>query len=162
MHLSDNFVAEQLLLLCSSTRQDTLSTEWTIDYVTENYLADLPDRPLWVDGSGLSRYNMQTPRTMIAVLQKVDSLLSDERIRTIFPAGGVSGTVEDWYSNPGQKPYVFAKTGTLSGKHCLSGFLYTQRGRKLIFSFMHNNYVTSSSVFKVEMERILRMIYEEY
>lgn len=162
MHLSDNFVAEQLLLLCSSTRQDTLSTEWTIDYVTENYLSDLPDRPLWVDGSGLSRYNMQTPRTMVAVLQKVDSLLGDERIRIIFPAGGVSGTVEDWYANPEQKPYVFAKTGTLSGKHCLSGFLYTQRGRKLIFSFMHNNYVTSSSVFKVEMERILRTIYEEY
>ena len=162
MHLSDNFVAEQLLLTCSSTRQDTLSTQWTIDYVTENYLDDLPDRPVWVDGSGLSRYNMQTPRTMVAVLQKVDSLLGDERIRTIFPAGGVSGTLEDWYANTNGKPYIFAKTGTLSGKHCLSGFLYTREGRKLIFSFMHNNYVTSSSVFKVEMERILHKIYQEY
>ena len=162
MQLSDNFVAEQLLLTGSSTRQDTLSTEWTIEYVIENYLSDVPDRPIWVDGSGLSRYNMQTPRTMVAVLQKVDSLLGDERIRTIFPAGGVSGTVEDWYENPVGEPYVFAKTGTLSGKHCLSGFLYTRKGTKLIFSFMHNNYVTSSSVFKAEMERILRKIYEEY
>ena len=162
MQQSDNFIAEQLLLLCSSPRQDTLSTEWTIDYVVENYLTDLPDRPRWVDGSGLSRYNLQTPRTMVALLQKIDSLLSDERIQTIFPAGGVSGTVEDWYANPGQSPYIFAKTGTLSGKHCLSGFLYTQQGQKLIFSFMHNNYVTSSSVFKAEMERILSRIYEEY
>ena len=162
MQLSDNFVAEQLLLMCSSAQKDTLSTEWTIDYMTENYLNDLPDRPVWVDGSGLSRYNMQTPRTMISVLQKVDSLLGDERIRTIFPAGGVSGTVEDWYANPVGEPYIFAKTGTLSGKHCLSGFLYTRKGKKLIFSFMHNNYVTSSSVFKVEMERILRRVYEEY
>ena len=162
MHLSDNFVAEQLLLACSSTQQDTLSTEWTIDYVIENYLNDLPDRPIWVDGSGLSRYNMQTPRTMVRVLQKVDSLLGDERIKNIFPAGGVSGTIEDWYGNPTSEPYVFAKTGTLGGKHCLSGFLYTRTGRKLIFSFMHNNYVMSSSVFKVEMERILRKIYEEY
>lgn len=162
MHISDNFVAEQLLLVCSSTRKDTLSTRWTIDYVTEHYLDDLPDAPEWVDGSGLSRYNLQTPRTMVAVLRKVDSLLNDERIRTIFPAGGVSGTVEDWYANPGGAPYVFAKTGTLGGKHCLSGFLYTRRGRKLIFSFMHNNYVTSSSVFKVEMEQILREIYESY
>lgn len=162
MHISDNFIAEQLLLVCSSTRKDTLSTRWTIDYVTEHYLDDLPDAPEWVDGSGLSRYNLQTPRTMVAVLQKVDSLLEDERLRTIFPAGGVSGTVEDWYPNPNGEPYVFAKTGTLGGKHCLSGFLYTRRGRKLIFSFMHNNYVTSSSVYKVEMERILREIYESY
>ena len=162
MHLSDNFVAEQLLLVCSSIYQDTLSTEWTIEHTIENYLQELPDRPIWVDGSGLSRYNMQTPRTMIAMLQKVDSLLGDQRIRTIFPAGGVSGTVESWYKNPVGTPYIYAKTGTLSGKHCLSGFLYTRKGTKLIFSFMHNNYVTSSSVFKIEMERILRKIYEEY
>ncbi len=162
MQLSDNFMAEQLLLLGSSTQRDTLSTQWTIDHVTERYLADLPDAPQWVDGSGLSRYNMQTPRSMVAILLKVDSLLGDDRIRTIFPAGGVSGTVEDWYASPDNQPYVFAKTGTLSGKHCLSGFLYTQGGNKLVFSFMHNNYVTSSSVFKTEMERILRQIYEEY
>lgn len=162
MQLSDNFIAEQLLLLSSSAWQDTLSTQWTIDQVTELYLDDLPDAPQWVDGSGLSRYNMQTPRSMVAILRKVDSLLSDDRIRTIFPAGGVSGTVEDWYAGPDKQPYVFAKTGTLGGKHCLSGFLYTRGGDKLIFSFMHNNYVTSSSVFKVEMERILRQIYERY
>ncbi len=162
MQLSDNFMAEQLLLLASSTQQDTLSTQWTIDHVTEQYLDDLPDDPQWVDGSGLSRYNLQTPRTMVALLLKVDSLLGDARIRTIFPAGGVSGTVEDWYAGPDQQPYVFAKTGSLGGKHCLSGFLYTRSGKKLIFSFMHNNFVTSSSVFKAEMERILRQIYEEY
>lgn len=162
MQLSDNFIAEQLLLLGSSTQQDTLSTQWAIDHVTERYLNDLPDAPQWVDGSGLSRYNMQTPRSMVAILLKVDSLLGDARIQTIFPAGGVSGTVEDWYASPDNRPYVFAKTGTLSGKHCLSGFLYTRGGNKLVFSFMHNNYITSSSVFKAEMERILKQIHEEY
>ena len=162
MQLSDNFLAEQLLLLASSTQQDTLSTQWTIDHVTERYLDDLPDAPQWVDGSGLSRYNMQTPRTMVALLLKVDSLLGDARIRTIFPAGGVSGTIENWYASPYRQPYVFAKTGSLGGKHCLSGFLYTRSGKKLVFSFMHNNFVTSSSVLKVEMERILRQVYEEY
>jgi len=159
---SDNFVAEQLLLVCSSTLQDTLSSDWAIDYVTENYLSDLPDEPIWVDGSGLSRYNLQTPRSIVALLRKVDDELSDERIKTIFPAGGISGTIENWYGNPGGEPYVFAKTGTLSNKHALSGFLFTRSGKKLIFSFMHNNYITSSSVLKVEMEQILRKLYEEY
>ena len=122
----------------------------------------MPDEPIWVDGSGLSRYNLQTPRSILALLRKVDDELSDERIKTIFPAGGVSGTIENWYANPDGEPYVFAKTGTLSNKHALSGFLFTHSGKKLIFSFMHNNYITSSSVLKVEMEQVLQQLYENY
>ena len=162
MQISDNFIAEQLLLICSSTHQDTLSSDTVISLVTKEFLDDLPDKPIWVDGSGLSRYNLQTPRTMVALLRKVNEELTDERIKTIFAAGGESGTIEKWYANPEGKPYVFAKTGTLSNKHALSGFLYTKSGKKLIFSFMHNNYITSSSVLKVEMEKILRKLYEEY
>ncbi|MEM9833149.1 MAG: D-alanyl-D-alanine carboxypeptidase [Bacteroidota bacterium] len=162
MQDSDNFIAEQLLLACSSTQRDTLSSDWVIEHVTDNYLSDLPNEPVWVDGSGLSRYNLQTPRSLVALLQKVDAELTDKRIKTIFPAGGISGTIENWYANPEGKPYVFAKTGTLSNKHALSGFLYTRSGKKLIFSFMHNNYITSSSVLKVEMEQVLRKLYQEY
>jgi len=161
MQVSDNFIAEQLLLVCSSTQNDTLSSDWTIDYMKENYLNDLPDEPIWVDGSGLSRYNLQTPRSMVRLLRKVDEALGDERIKNIFPAGGVSGTIKYWYGGA-EKPYIFAKTGTLSNKHCLSGFVYTQSGKKLIFSFMHNNYITSSSVLKREMQQILQTIYQEY
>lgn len=163
MHSSDNFFAEQLLMVCSSLFQDSLSTEWTIDYVTEHYLNDLPDEPVWRDGSGLSRYNLQTPRSIVALLQKVDEELSDERIKDIFPAGGQSGTVSSWYANPeGGAPFVFAKTGTLSNKSALSGFIYTKSGKKLIFSFLHNNYITSTLPLKKEMEKILQDIYLNY
>lgn len=162
MHISDNFFAEQLLLVCASQIQDTLSSDSAIAYVVRTYLQDLPDKPIWVDGSGLSRYNLETPRTMVALLGKVDDELEDEAIFDIFPAGGVSGTVKNWYKNESGAPYIFAKTGTLSNKHSMSGFLITSKGRKLIFSFMHNNYITSSSVFKYEMEKVLQAIYLNY
>ena len=55
-------------------------------------------------------------------------------------------------------PYVFAKTGTLRHKHCLSGYLRTHSGRVLIFSFMHNNYTGSSARIKEEMQRVLEMV----
>ncbi len=100
MQRSDNFIAEQLLLVCSSTFQDTLSSDTVISLVTKEYLADLPDKPVWVDGSGLSRYNLQTPRALVALLRKVDEELSDERIKAVFPAGGVSGTIKKSYANP--------------------------------------------------------------
>ncbi|MDF9795190.1 D-alanyl-D-alanine carboxypeptidase/D-alanyl-D-alanine-endopeptidase (penicillin-binding protein 4) [Catalinimonas alkaloidigena] len=163
MQHSDNFFAEQLLMTCSSVFQDTLSTEWTIDYMKEHYLNDLPDEPIWRDGSGLSRYNLQTPRSIVALLRKVGEELNDERIKDIFPAGGESGTISSWYPNPeGSEPFVFAKTGTLSNKSALSGFIYTKSGKKLIFSFLHNNYITSTTPLKKEMERILQDIYLNY
>lgn len=163
MHISDNFFAEQLLLVCSSQLQDTLSTDSAIAHVKRTYLQDLPDKPVWVDGSGLSRYNLQTPRNMVALLRKVDEELSDEELFDIFPAGGVSGTLKNWYKNEeGGGPYVFAKTGTLSNKSALSGFLVTKKGKKLIFSFLHNNYISSSSVLKYEMEKVLWEIYRHY
>ena len=74
-----------------------------------------------------------------------------ERLFHIFPAGGKSGTIEKWYGGKAE-PYVFAKTGTLSNKHCLSGYIKTESGRLLIFSFMHNNYVGSPEPVKKEME----------
>lgn len=161
---SDNFIAEQLILMIASELGEPLNTERVLEHITENYLNDLPDEPQWADGSGLSRYNMFTPRSIVRLLQKIDNeFVTDELMFELFPAGGESGTIESWYANrDGGEPYVFAKTGTLMNNHCLSGFIITKRGRKLIFSFMNNHYVTSSSVVKEEMEKVLWHIYTNY
>ena len=161
MQESDNFIAEQLLLACSAQLFDTLNSRMLIDYATEALLYDLPDTPIWKDGSGLSRYNLFTPRSIVALLHKLYQEVPTERLLRIFPAGGQSGTIRNWYGGL-DKPYVFAKTGTLSNKHCLSGFIQTKKGKLLIFSFMHNNYVDGSRVYKKEMERILLNIYSSY
>jgi len=160
LHHSDNFVAEQLLLLCSGRKfQDTLQTEKIIAWAVDSLLDFLPDPPLWVDGSGLSRYNMFTPRSIVALLERIHAELPPERWQHLFPAGGLSGTIRHWYAGPDGRPYVFAKTGTLRHNHCLSGFLRTRRGKWLAFSFMHNHFPGSSAPAKREMERVLRSIY---
>ena len=158
MQDSDNFIAEQLLLLCSEWKFGNMNSEQVIDYTLENLLADLPDRPRWVDGSGLSRYNLITPRSLVGILDKIRQKVSQERLLEIFPAGGVSGTIESNYKN-GDNPYVFAKTGTLRNNHCLSGYVKARSGKLLIFSFMHNNYTISTNALKKEMERVLKQVY---
>lgn len=84
------------------------------------------------------------------------------KIFAYFPSGGASGTIRSWYKSDDEHPYVYAKTGTLSGVHCLSGYLLTKSGKTLHFSFMHNNYVISSSELKKEMEKVLYLIYDQY
>ena len=163
MKESDNFVAEQLLLMVSDKLYGTQNTTRAIRYAIDNLFADAPDQLVWRDGSGLSRYNLFTPRTLVYVLNKIYRTLPRERLFDILPAGGVSGTIDQWYGGSnGTPPYVFAKTGTLSNKHCLSGFLITRSDRLLIFSFMHNNYINGTDELKEEMEKVLEWIRDHY
>ena len=161
MQPSDNFVAEQLLLLCAQEQFGVLNTDKIIEYARDSLMQDLPDELKWVDGSGLSRYNLFTPRTQVRLLEKLYQEYPFDTLQMIFPAGGKRGTIQKWYGGK-EKPYVYAKTGTMTGVHCLSGYTTTKRGKRYIFSFMHNNYLGSSKPFKVEMQRILDDIFENY
>jgi D-alanyl-D-alanine carboxypeptidase/D-alanyl-D-alanine-endopeptidase (penicillin-binding protein 4) len=154
---SDNFVAEQLLLLCSEKLSGYLETDVAISYALDSLFTDFPDPLIWTDGSGLSRYNLFTPRTMVGVLDSLYHKCSMQRLTNIFPAGGVSGTIDKLYAG-NDKPYVYAKTGTLSNKHCLSGYIRTNRGKWYIFSFMNNNYINGTQEVKVAMEGVLEYV----
>ncbi|HEA19453.1 hypothetical protein LCGC14_0989100 [marine sediment metagenome] len=161
MHESDNMIAEQLLILASSTISDTLSSERVRDSVLKNQLSDLKQPPRWVDGSGLSRYNLFTPESIVHVLHRLYREIPKERLFSLFPAGGVSGTLENWYPGQGQ-PYIFAKSGSLSNNYCLSGYLITKSGKTLIFSFMNNHFRNPTSEVKKMMQHIFEEIRENY
>ena len=53
----------------------TLDSDRAIDYLLKTAFSDLPDRPRWVDGSGLSRHNLITPRSLVRVVEKLEELL---------------------------------------------------------------------------------------
>ncbi len=157
---SDNFIAEQLLLMCAGVLSDTLKPEIAIRHVKKNLLNDLPDEPFWVDGSGLSRYNLFTPRSIVSLWTKIDAMIPRERLFQLLAVGGKNGTLKNTYK--AEKPYIFGKTGTLSNNHALSGFLVTKRGRTLIFSWMNNNFVSPNAEVRGRMEEVLKWIYEKY
>ncbi|HER40462.1 MAG TPA: D-alanyl-D-alanine carboxypeptidase, partial [Salinimicrobium catena] len=77
---SDNFIAEQILMLASREISDTLEVPLAIKHMKKNYLQDLPDEVKWVDGSGLSRYNLTTPANMVSLLEKIQNEVSYERL----------------------------------------------------------------------------------
>lgn len=157
---SDNFIAEQLLLQCAAILSDTLKPEIAIEYSKKNLLADLPDKIQWVDGSGLSRFNLFSPRSIVKLWDKIYVKIPRERLFKLLAVGGKSGTIKNWYK--AEVPYIYGKTGSLSNNHCLSGFILTKSGKTLIFSMMSNNFVASSAELRRQMERILKNVYEKY
>ncbi|MFD1161396.1 D-alanyl-D-alanine carboxypeptidase/D-alanyl-D-alanine-endopeptidase [Hwangdonia seohaensis] len=161
MLVSDNFLAEQMLILASSTLSDTLSSKRIRDSILNNQLKDLKQKPRWVDGSGLSRYNLFTPTSFVEVLTKLHNQIPQERLFNLFPVGGNSGTLKNYYSG-GEKPYIYAKSGTLGNNYSLSGYLITKSGRTLIFSFMNNHYRKSTTDVKKRMQLIFEWLRDNY
>ena len=162
MHQSDNFIAEQMLMVSAGVKFDQLKQDTMIQWMLDSIWTELPQRPKWVDGSGLSRYNLMTPQSIALVLQKLWKEQSQERLFSLFPAGGVSGTISDRYAGKNHRPYVYAKTGGMSGVQCLSGYVVCKSGKVLIFSFMNNNIAGSSRAWKDEMQRILEELYSRF
>lgn len=161
MQVSDNFLAEQILVLASSTVSDTLNTDTIRKAILENQLKDLKQKPKWVDGSGLSRYNLFTPLSLVQVLDKLYTEIPRERLFNFFAVGGESGTLKNWYAGT-NGPYVYAKTGTVNNVHTLSGYLLTKSGEVLIFSFMNNSYTTSTNKIKEHMQAMLEYLRDHY
>jgi serine-type D-Ala-D-Ala carboxypeptidase/endopeptidase (penicillin-binding protein 4) len=160
MQDSDNFIAEQLLMMCADVLSDTLQPEIAIRYAKDTLLTDLPDKPQWVDGSGLSRYNLFTPRSIVHMWRKMERIKPRTELLPLLATGGKYGTIKNWYKS--DKPYIFGKTGTLSNNHALSGYLVTRSGKTLIFSFMSNNFLSSMNQIRTSMQEILYSIYDKY
>lgn len=112
MHRSDNFFAEQTLLMVSNEQLGYMSDSKIIDTLLKTDYAAMPQKPRWVDGSGLSRYDLVTPQDFVFVLNKMKQDFNWNRITGILPTGN-EGTLAGLYKNYAGK--IYAKTGTLSG-----------------------------------------------
>jgi len=158
MYNSDNFFADQILLMAGMKLTGELRTAKVIDTILKTDLSGFPDKPKWVDGSGLSRFNLFTPRDMIWVLDKMKKEFSWNRIMGIFPTGG-KGTLRSYVGENGR---LYAKTGTLTGVMALSGYVVTKKNRTLIFSVMVNNHTQPTRVIREKISSFLKYLIEHY
>ena len=136
---SDNGVAEALLAMISQKKFNEMNIERTIDTLKSEWEEWLPDPLEWADGSGVSRYNMITPRTAIAVLKRIYIKVGLKQIKNYFPQSGRSGTIKKY-----NLKNVYAKTGTLRHNHNLSGYWISSRGYVYVFSVMVNHFTVST------------------
>jgi D-alanyl-D-alanine carboxypeptidase/D-alanyl-D-alanine-endopeptidase (penicillin-binding protein 4) len=159
LRVSDNFLAEQLLLMTSSQvgYRDSLSSQRAIRHMLKNDLKSLPDRPDWVDGSGLSRLNLLTPRTLTALLVRLHQQVPEARLLSLLAAGGGQGTLRKRYFEPGppKVTWFWGKTGTLTHVCNLTGFVRCKSGRLVAVTFFNNSIPGDDQATRNAMQRLL-------
>ena len=128
---SDNLISESLLANVGYIYTDTISVDNGIDKTLENLSQEIQNGVEWFDGSGLSRYNMVKPKTIIYILSEIYNYWGLERIKENFPNNYIIEDKED---------FVWGKTGTLKNNHNYSGFIRNKKGKYYIFSIMINHF----------------------
>jgi D-alanyl-D-alanine carboxypeptidase/D-alanyl-D-alanine-endopeptidase (penicillin-binding protein 4) len=159
MHRSDNFFAEQTLLMVSNEKLGYMNSGRIIDTLLKTGFGGMPQKPRWVDGSGLSRYNLVSPQDFVWVLTQMRNEFKWDRIQTIFPTGG-EGTLSSYYKNYAGR--VYAKTGSLSNHLALSGYITTKKGKLLIFSVLVNAEMAPAANIRKGVEKFLTGIMDAY
>jgi D-alanyl-D-alanine carboxypeptidase/D-alanyl-D-alanine-endopeptidase (penicillin-binding protein 4) len=160
LQVSDNQFAEQVLFMASAERTGSMLDPITELQRTADSLRYPATSAKWADGSGLSRYNLFTPNVLIDLLKKIAQKVPQKRLFALLPAAGQSGTLRSIPT--ADKPYIFAKSGSMSGVYNLSGYVLTNRNKVLYFSIMHNNFTQPVSEMRRRTAELLREIHQNF
>jgi len=158
MHRSDNFFAEQTLLMVSNEHLGYMNDEDIIDTLLNNDLNDVPQKPKWVDGCGLSRYDLFTPQDFVYIINKMKDEFGLKRLEMILPTGN-EGTLKEYYVKDSR--FIYAKTGSMDNHFSISGLLITKKNKTLVFSILVNNFIGEPKEVKRSIEAFLEDIREK-
>lgn len=137
---SQNFYAEQLLKTLGRhiIRDGSFAGGARVvsEFLTE---AGLEGEFTIVDGSGLSRANQFTPRQVVQLLRYIHGHEHGKIFVESLAVSGTDGTLAERMKDTLTIGKIKAKTGTLAGVQTLSGYIFRDDGRMLIFSMLYND-----------------------
>jgi D-alanyl-D-alanine carboxypeptidase/D-alanyl-D-alanine-endopeptidase (penicillin-binding protein 4) len=139
--ISQNLHTEVLLRTAARQQGEWATPEDLMKFPEEFYVrAGIPlGDVVQVDGSGLSRQDMVTPRAFVALLQFAQRQAWFPAYYASLPVAGADGTLNERMKAGVLTGRIHAKTGSVTHVRALSGYAETSGGRRLIFSFLANN-----------------------
>jgi serine-type D-Ala-D-Ala carboxypeptidase/endopeptidase (penicillin-binding protein 4) len=157
---SQNLHAEIYLRLVASQNQGQGSRADGLDQLHTFLESAGIDQKLYSlqDGSGLSRLNVVTPHSIVALLVYMAKSENDEDFTTMLPVGGTDGTLENRMKSKRMKGRITAKTGSLSHVSALSGYVNRRSGKRYAFSILANNYNGPSSDIRDVIDKICSVL----
>ena len=155
---SDNLSAEQLLKTVGARVKGAPGTaEKGLAVIKETLAGWGADTTSlqFADGSGVSRYNLVSPRILISLLV---NMYQNFKVRSEFiaslPIAGVDGTLSSRMRDLAAFGVVHAKTGSLNGVSTLGGYTQSRDGEVLAFSIMMSNFVAPPRLFRRIQDKI--------
>jgi serine-type D-Ala-D-Ala carboxypeptidase/endopeptidase (penicillin-binding protein 4) len=137
---SQNWMTEQLVRTVGAELGEGGSWEAGFEVLTDFLVDEVGVDPLelhWRDGSGLSAYNLISPRALVQILDAARSRPWFE----LFRAAQAEPGLEDSTLRGRLLPLagrLHAKTGSISHVNALSGYLVRDDGSEIVFSILTN------------------------
>jgi D-alanyl-D-alanine carboxypeptidase/D-alanyl-D-alanine-endopeptidase (penicillin-binding protein 4) len=157
---SQNWIAEQLTLTLGAEHGEHGSWEEGVSVIERFLIEEVGVDTLDVsarDGSGLSAYNLVTPRALARVLQFMDARDDSGAYRAAMAEPGeVDSTLEERLS--GLEGRVFAKTGSISNVNSLSGYLVRKDGERVVFSILSNSSGLPANDMRDAIDAVVRVL----
>ena len=154
---SDNYLAENLLLIAAASEgplgDDPYKTasQRIRTFLESEVGVEAGDvRP--VDGSGLSRHNFATPRSLAKVLVYAYQQWGTQWTDLLATSG--KGTLEKRLAGSS----FIGKTGTLDGVVALSGYVFDKSKIPHVISLVFNHTIAPSAEIRPIQDSIVRMI----
>lgn len=155
---SDNWIAEMLFKTIGAEVKGEPGT-WKKgrDAVTE-FLGEIMNEPpahRFVDGSGLSRYNLINTELLTQLLIYMSNnfeLMPD--FMASLPIAGVDGTLKNRRQGMSAVKILRAKTGTLSGVSALAGYTKTADSEVFAFGILISHYVGSAATARGIQDKV--------
>jgi serine-type D-Ala-D-Ala carboxypeptidase/endopeptidase (penicillin-binding protein 4) len=156
--VSDNLAAECVLKTIAAKKFGTPGTADAGIGVVRQFLASIgvdTNRVSVADGSGLSRYNLTSPATIIRLLE---AMYRDNNsfplLYHALPIAGVDGTIGSRMKGTLAAGNLRAKTGSLSAVSALSGYVQTQDEEMLAFSMFMQNFPGATRPYRQVQDAI--------
>jgi len=114
------------------------------------------------DGSGISRYNLLSADIILSVLKFVYYHYPNlfELYFNSLPVAGLDGTLGSRMQNSPAQGNVHAKTGTLQGVSCLSGYVKGRNNHLIAFSILEQNFINRLSFARSIQDQICILLSE--
>ncbi|MYK17011.1 D-alanyl-D-alanine carboxypeptidase/D-alanyl-D-alanine-endopeptidase [Candidatus Poribacteria bacterium] len=155
---SDNWIAELVFKTIGAEVVGEPGTWQKGRQVVTEFLSEIMgDTPLhrFVDGSGLSRYNLLNAEllTELLVYMYQNFELMPEYLASL-PIAGVDGTLKNRMQGVYAEKVLRAKTGTLSGVSALAGYTITADDEVFAFGILISHYVGSPALARGIQDKI--------
>lgn len=141
---SNNLYAEAILRSMGSTEASANQSSLASGIqVLESALTQLgvdPQSYQLIDGSGLSRQNLVSPRAIVQTLQQMAQSPNTATYRASLSVAGISGTLRNRFRDTPIQGHFQGKTGALSNTAALSGYFIPANDPPIVLSILVNQF----------------------